>query len=180
MLNLKEQIAHISRNAYITDLLDSIQNSLVTTETNAKELEEAIIVNADEDTISDWEEWMKLSVEPSWTLQDRIDRVIYVMNSRGFFTVEFLKDQALIFTNGQIEVNEDFINYHFEIEFTSIIGNPPNMNTFTQMIEVNKPAKLTFSFKYRYRTHGELKPYTHGHLSSYTHNELNSRGDINA
>lgn len=179
MLNLKEQIAHISRNAYISDLLDSIQNSLVVTENNAKELEKAIIVNADESTIAGWEEWMKLSIEPTWDLQDRIDRVIYTINSRGFFTVQFLKDQSLIFENGEIEVNENFPAYSFEIEFISVIGNPPNLDAYAEMVDINKPAKLVYTFKFKYRTHDELKPYIHNTLKNYTHEELRSRGTIN-
>ena len=174
MLNLKEQIAHISRNTYISDLLDSIQNSLVVTENNAKELEKAIIVNADESTIAGWEEWMKLSIEPTWALQDRIDRVIYIMNSRGFFTIQFLKDQALIFTNGEIEVTENFPEYSFIIKFISVIGNPPNLDAFKDMVNVNKPAKLVYSLEFRYRTHDELSVYTHDTLSNYTHDELRS------
>lgn len=178
MLNLKEQIAHISRNTYISDLLDSIQNSLVVTENNAKELEKAIIVNSDEATIAGWEEWMKLSIEPTWDLQDRIDRVIYTINSRGFFTVQFLKDQAMIFTNGEIEVTENFPNYSFIIKFVSVIGNPPNLDAFQDMVNINKPAKLIYSLEFRYRTHDELSVYTHDTLSNYTHDELRSRGII--
>lgn len=178
MLNLKEQIAHISRNAYISDLLDSIQNSLVVTENNAKELEKSIIVNADESTIAGWEEWMKLSIEPTWDLQDRIDRVIYTINSRGFFTVQFLKDQAMIFTNGEIEVTENFTNYSFVIKFVSVIGNPPNLDAFKDMVNINKPAKLIYSLEFRYRTHDELSVYTHDTLANYTHDELRSRGII--
>lgn len=178
MLNLKEQIAHISRNAYITDLLDSIQKSLETTETNSEELEKAIIVSADENTIAGWEEWMKLSIEPTWSLQDRIDRVIYIINSRGFFTIEFLKQQALIFTNGEIEVIENFPEYSFIIRFTSVIGTPPNLDAFKDMVNVNKPAKLIYSLEFRYRTHDELKPYVHDTLKNYTHEELRSRGTI--
>lgn len=179
MLNLKEQISNISRNAYISDLLDSIQKSLEVTENNAEELEKAIIVSADIDTISDWEEYLNLSQQPTWTLQDRIDRVVYTINSRGFFTVQFLKDQSLIFENGEIQVNENFPAYSFEIEFISVIGNPPNLDAYAEMVDINKPAKLVYTFKFRYRTHDELKPYVHNTLKNYTHEELRSRGTIN-
>lgn len=147
MLNIKEQIAHISRNLYISDILDSIQSTLEITKVNADEVEMAIVTNSDEKAIQLWEEWMELSKEPGWTLQDRIDRVVYMINSRGFFTVQFLKDQAMIFTNSEIEVKEFFSKYHFEVEFKNLDGSIPNMDSFTNMIEVNKPAKLTFSFK---------------------------------
>lgn len=178
MLKLKEQISHISRNAYIVDVLDAIQKSLEVTETNTNELKEAIIVSADAETIGYWEEYLNLKKETSWTLQDRIDRVVYTINSRGFFTIQFLKDQAMIFTNGEIEVIEDFPNYSFTIKFISVIGNPPNLDAFKDMVNVNKPAKLVYSLEFRYRTHDELKPYTHDTLSNYTHEELRSRSII--
>ncbi|MGL5655349.1 MAG: putative phage tail protein [Fusobacteriaceae bacterium] len=177
MINLKEQITHISRNIFISDVLDSIQKQLETTEFNAKDLEFAIVINSDEKTISKWEEWLKLPKSINFSLKDRSDRVIYSINSRGFFTKKFLKDQARIFTNGEIQVNEKFEKYHFEIEFTSIIGLPPNMEVFSNMIDVNKPAKLTYSFKYRYRTHKEVRVYHHSFLNGLTHAEIRAKAN---
>ncbi len=46
------------------------------------------------------------------------------------------------------------------------------------MIDINKPAHLTYEIKYKYRTWGELKSFTWKSLNSYTWEELRSREEI--
>ena len=59
-----------------------------------------------------------------------------------------------------------------------MIGTPPNIENFREMVNVNKPAHLTYEIKYRYRTWGELKPYTWETLKAYTWEEARSRAEI--
>ena len=133
---------------------------------------------ADGTNINEWEKWFELSYQPAWTLEDRIDRLIYTFNSRGFFTPNFLKEQAKIFTNGEIDITELFSSYHFIIQFTSMIGTPPNIENFREMININKPAHLTYDILFRYRTWEELKPFKWETLKAYTWEEARSRAEI--
>ncbi|MCF2612974.1 YmfQ family protein [Fusobacterium perfoetens] len=142
------------------------------------EVESCIMTLADKTNIDEWEKWFELSYEPTWSLEDRVDRLIYTFNSHGFFTPKFLKEQAKIFTNGEIEIFEDFSKYHFTIQFTSIIGTPPNLDNFKKMVNVNKPVHLTFDIKFRYRTWGELKVKTWDSLKVNTWEEIRSKGVI--
>ena len=167
-------ISKVSRNTVMKDLVTSILEVNDDFRDDYTQLETFIMTLSTEEHIILWEKWFELDLKPSWTLQDRIERVVYTFNSRGFFTVKFLKEQAEIFTNGEIQVNQDYENYSFEIEFTSVLGNPPNLDNFSEMIETNKPAKLVWSYKFKYRTHGELEPFTHEQLASYTHEQLRS------
>lgn len=175
----KFDISKISRNTIMKDLIQSILKTNTNFKNDFSKLESFIMTLSTEQHIIKWEKWFELDLKPSWTLQDRIERVIYTFNSRGFFTIKFLEDQARIFTNGAIQVHQNYQNYHFEIEFTSVIGRPPNLENFAEMVNVNKPAKLTWSYKFRYRTHGELARYTHAQLHNYTHTEIRSLAIIN-
>lgn len=178
MSRLKGYISKVARNIFMSDVLQSIEKATDTAGVDVNAIQTSIILQSTEEEVSQWETWLELEKTYDWTLQDRIDRIVYTLNSRGFFTKEFLKEQAMIFTNGEIEVNELFDKYHFEIEFTSIIGLPPNLDNFSRMANVNKPAKLTWSFKFRYRTHKELQPFAHKQLQKYTHKQLRELGII--
>lgn len=174
----KYVISPAARNTYIVDVIEACEKVASLNHDDFMSIDNAIMVLADDTTIEDWEEWFALDKQPTWTLQDRIDRVVYTFNSRGFFTLEFLKNQAKIFTNGEIEIQEKFTDYHFIIQFTSVIGVPPNLDNFKKMVRVNMPDHLTFEIKLRYRTWGELKPYKWEDLKPYTWQELRERGDI--
>lgn len=132
----------------------------------------AIPIMFNEFTIPVWEKWLVLSQETTWTLQDRIERIIYTINSNQSCTEQFLKEQANIFTNGEISIEQQFALYNFIIQFTSMIGTPPNIDNFRQMVDINKPAHLTYDIKYRYRTWGELEPFTWEQLEKYTWQQL--------
>lgn len=171
-------ISKASRNKYISDDIKACEQEIELSHELFLNIKNCIMSQTDENRIVEWEEWFELSNENSWSLRDRIDRLIYTFNSRGFFTPKFLKDQAMIFTNGEINIIEDFPNYHFTIQFTSMIGTPPNIGNFKEMVNVNKPAHLTYDIKYRYRTWGELKPFTWETLKAYTWEEVRSRAEI--
>lgn len=171
-------ISKASRNKYISDDIKACEQEIKLSHELFLNIKNCIMSQTDENKIQEWEKWFELSDENSWSLQDRVDRLIYTFNSRGFFTPKFLKDQAMIFTNGEIDIIEDFPNYHFIIQFTSMIGTPPNIDNFKEMVNVNKPAHLTYDIKYRYRTWGELKPFTWETLKAYTWEETRSRAEI--
>ena len=172
-------ISNIARNSLMEDLFNSIEMQV---DIGRKDISQyntyTFIIDSTEETISRWEKFMELKPVDNYSLQDRIERVIYTIQAKGIFTPSFLKEQAKIFTNGEIEVTENFNDYHFIITFTSIVGIPPNMDNFKEMIGLNKPAHLTYEIKYRYRTWGELLPYTWGELSPFTWDEIYQKAEI--
>lgn len=166
-------IGKVARNKLIEDFSQALQKANLATEAEISQYrKEAFVVEADEETIDKWEKFMELEYKPDYTLQDRIDRVLYTLQARGSFTKEFLKNQGRLFLNGELEVEELFSQYHFIIRFTSIVGVPENIENFKDMVDLNKPAHLTYEFKFRYNTHGQLEILTHGEMEAYTHDEL--------
>lgn len=174
-----DYISKIARNSLIKDLFNSIK---IQTDIGKSDIGQyatyAFIVDSTEETISRWEKFMKLKPMENYTLQDRIERVIYTIQAKGIFTPSFLKEQAKIFTNGEIDIQENFNDYHFIITFTSVIGIPPNMDNFKEMIELNKPAHLTYELRIRYRTWGELSSYKWEELEPFTWDEIYQKAEI--
>ncbi|WP_278572163.1 putative phage tail protein [Fusobacterium ulcerans] len=172
-------ISNIARNSLIEDLFNSIEMQV---DIGRKDISQynayTFIIDSTEETISRWEKFMELKAVSNYSLQDRIERVIYTIQAKGIFTPSFLKEQAKIFTNGEIEVIENFNDYHFIISFTSVIGIPPNMDNFKEMVDLNKPAHLTYEIRIRYRTWGELSPYKWKELEPFTWDEIYQKAEI--
>ncbi len=175
----KFDISQASRNDLMLDHIQAILKEVDNLKSYTSNLEAAMIVLSNENTIKIWEDFFELKQENSWTLQDRIKRVLYTFNSRSFFTRSLVNELALIFgPQGEVQIIEDFPNYHFTVQMVSDIGVPNNFQDFYDMLYLNKSAKLTFDILFRYRTHNELKPYLHNTLHNYTHEELRSRATI--
>lgn len=172
-------ISNIARNSLTEDLFNSIEMQV---DIGRKDISQyntyTFIIDSTEETISRWEKFMELKPVDNYSLQDRIERVIYTIQAKGIFTPSFLKEQAKIFTNGEIEVIENFNEYHFIISFTSVIGIPPNMDNFKEMVDLNKPAHLTYEIRIRYRTWGELSPYKWKELEPFTWDEIYQKAEI--
>lgn len=172
-------ISNIARNSLMEDLFNSIEMQV---DIGRKDISQyntyTFIIDSTEETISRWEKFMELKPVDNYSLQDRIERVIYTIQAKGIFTPSFLKEQAKLFTNGEIEVIENFNDYHFIISFTSVIGIPPNMDNFKEMVDLNKPAHLTYEVRIRYRTWGELLPYKWKELEPFTWDEIYQKAEI--
>ena len=166
-------IGKAARNGFLVAFFNALQKEDTKLEMTLENfISYAIPIMFNEFTIPVWEKWLDLSQETTWTLQDRIERIIYTINSNQSCTEQFLKEQANIFTNGEIAIEQQFALYNFIIQFTSMIGTPPNIDNFRQMVDINKPAHLTYNIKYRYRTWGELEPFTWEQLEKYTWQQL--------
>lgn len=136
-----------------------------------KYVRQIFIEEFDTKTAKLWEEFIGIEPDKNYSLDDRITKILYTINAKYCCSINFLKEQAKFFTNGEIEVHEDPPNYSFEIEFVGI-GIPKNMDNFRNMIEISKPAHLIYSIRYNYRTHGSIKKMTHGEMKAYTHKGL--------
>ncbi|MCI7188281.1 MAG: YmfQ family protein [Fusobacterium mortiferum] len=172
-MDMIKMIGKAARNGFLVAFFNALQKEDTKLEMTLENfISYAIPIMFNEFTIPVWEKWLGLSQETTWTLQDRIERIIYTINSNQSCTEQFLKEQANIFTNGEISIEQQFALYNFIIQFTSMIGTPPNIDNFRQMVDINKPAHLTYDIKYRYRTWGELEPFTWEQLEKYTWQQL--------
>lgn len=170
-------IGKIARNNFVTDIINSIGVQTDLAKVKTKSLEEwSIFKKMNLDAILLWENFLNLSVEPTWSLNDRRERIIYTLNSTRTFTEDFLKEQSKRFDNGDITITEEFEDFNFIINFISSIGVPTNLNNYIEMVETNKPAHLTYSYLIRFRSHKELEVKTHNELAQFTHDQLRQGG----
>ena len=153
-------ISKVARNSLQVDLIQSLTIEAQNIKNDIEKYKEFIFLNFfNEEQIPKYEKFMNLEVDSRLSLQDRRDRILFCLLSKQIFSPENLKEQARIFTNGEIEVTEVFNEHYFIIRFTSIYGIPPNLNNFINFIELNKPAHLGYKIVYSYMTWDEFDRY---------------------
>lgn len=122
--------------------------------------------------MSRYEEIYGIQVDVSKSDDFRRERIRAKIRGTGTVTRQMIVDVAKSYSNGEVEVIEDPATYSFKIRFIGTLGIPANMADLSITIEEIKPAHLSYTFEYIYRTHQELSAYTHEQLGVYTHLQL--------
>ena len=170
---LIKKVSKIARNSLQEDLIRTLDLICEYAKNDIQKYKELLFIAFfNERQVANYERFMELDYKNGWSLQDRKDRIIYNLLSKNIFTPHVLKEQAKIFTNGEIEVIEDYGNYSFTIKFTSVVGIPQNLDNFKNFIYINKPAHLNFKIEFRYNTHNQVAYLIHNNLNSRTHKDL--------
>ena len=170
---LIKKVSKIARNSLQEDLIRTLDLICEYAKNDIQKYKELLFIAFfNEQQVANYERFMELDYKNGWSLQDRKDRIIYTLLSKNIFTPHVLKDQAKIFTNGEIEVIEDYGNYSFTIKFTSVVGIPQNLDNFKNFIYINKPAHLNFKIEFRYNTHNQVAYLTHNSLKLKTHKAI--------
>ena len=170
---LIKKVSKVARNTLQEDLIRTLDLICEYAKNDIQKYKELLFIAFfNEQQVANYERFMELDYKNSWSLQDRKDRIIYTLLSKNIFTPQVLKEQAKIFTNGEIEVIEDYGNYSFTIKFTSIVGIPQNLDNFKNFIYINKPAHLNFKIEFRYNTHNQVAYLLHSSLKVKNHKEI--------
>lgn len=170
---LIKKVSKVARNTLQEDLIRTLDLICEYAKNDIQKYKELLFIAFfNEQQVANYERFMELDYKNGWSLQDRKDRIIYTLLSKNIFTPQVLKEQAKIFTNGEIEVIEDYGNYSFTIKFTSVVGIPQNLDNFKNFIYINKPAHLNFKIEFRYNTHNQVAYLTHNSLKLKTHKAI--------
>ncbi|MFZ7973221.1 putative phage tail protein [Fusobacterium watanabei] len=170
---LIKKVSKIARNSLQKDLIRTLDLMCEYVKNDIQKYKELLFIDFfNEKQVANYERFMELDYKNGWSLQDRKDRIIYTLLSKNIFTPHVLKEQAKIFTNGEIEVIEDYGNYSFTIKFTSVVGIPQNLDNFKNFIYINKPAHLNFNIEFRYNTHNQVAYLLHSSLKAKNHKEI--------
>lgn len=170
---LIEKVSKIARNTLQEDLIRTLDLICEYAKNDIQKYKELLFIAFfNEQQVANYERFMELDYKNDWSLQDRKDRIIYTLLSKNIFTPQVLKEQAKIFTNGEIEIIEDYGNYSFTIKFTSVVGIPQNLDNFKNFIYINKPAHLNFKIEFRYNTHNQVAYLLHNSLKVKNHKEI--------
>lgn len=170
---LIKKVSKIARNSLQEDLIRTLDLICEYAKNDIQKYKELLFIAFfNEQQVANYERFMELDYKNGWNLQDRKDRIIYTLLSKNIFTPHVLKEQAKIFTNGEIEVIENYNDYSFIIKFTSVVGIPQNLDNFKNFIYINKPAHLNFKIEFRYNTHNQVAYLTHNSLKLKTHKQI--------
>ena len=188
---LIKKVSKIARNSLQEDLIRTLDLMCEYIKNDIQKYKELIFIAFfNEKQVKNYERFMNLDYKNDWSLQDRKNRIIYTLLSKNIFTPHVLKEQAKIFTNGEIEVIENYNDYSFIIKFTSVVGIPSNLDNFKNFIHINKPAQVAYLLhnSLKVKSHKEIydtrlyedsavigKYHKHIELSNFKNNELKAK-----
>lgn len=111
-----------------------------------------------------WEKELGLDVNLNRSYEYRREIIKAKLRGTATTTKEMIKNVAIAFSGGEVEVIEHNSQYYFEIKFIGIKGIPGNMQAFKKAIEEIKPAHLGVIYSYTYTVWKDVKNFTWGSL----------------
>lgn len=125
-----------------------------------------------------WEQLYALPNGEGKDISERRANIKSRLRGYGTCTKEHIRNVAESFTNGSVTVIEHPEEYAFSITFTSVIGIPPNIEDLEKTIEAIKPAHLSVTYIFTYRTWDDVSHLTWGEANIYSWEELKSKSEV--
>ena len=97
-----------------------------------------------------FEEELGLTTDESISYEERRERILAKKRGNGTTTKAMIKNTAEAFSDGEVEVIENFNDYSFVVKFVGTKGIPKNLTLFRNMIEEIKPAHLNYELAFTY------------------------------
>ncbi len=102
-----------------------------------------------------------IASNPSKPLDQRVAVLVAKFRGQGTTTKAFIKNVAISFEYGEVDVVDDEAPYTVNIIFESVLGMPPNMDDFIEALEEVKPAHIAFIYTYKYNTWDDFEAFHH-------------------
>ncbi len=103
-----------------------------------------------------WERAFGITIDESKPRGQRRSVIKSKMRGAGTVTVDFVKDVAEAYDNGEVEVTEDNANYTIIVTFVGTRGVPPNLADTERALRDIIPAHLDVKFEFTFLTWEEL------------------------
>lgn len=110
--------------------------------------------------LSQWERICDIPTDETKPYDQRRSVIKSQIRGIGTVTSELIKNVSDSYTNGEVNVSEDNVNYTVIITFTSIFGRPPNIDDTKKALRDIIPAHLGIDFQFRYYTIDEVDAMT--------------------
>lgn len=123
-----------------------------------------------------WENEFGIVTNRSNSYVRRREIILAKMRGSGTSTKERIKSVAEAFSGGEVDVIEYNDEYRFEVKFIGVLGIPPNMAGFLNMLDEIKPAHLGYSISYTYTVWNMLKPLIWNEAKTRTWNQIRTYG----
>lgn len=125
-----------------------------------------------------WESFLAIPTDTTKPYDYRRSVIKAKITGVGTTTIQMIKDTALSYQNGSVDVIEDPISYSFVIKFTSLVGTPPNFDDFQKTMNIIIPAHLSVSYLFTYNTYAKLATHTYSDLTAFTYDNLRNSNSI--
>jgi hypothetical protein len=172
MMDLLELLPDHNKNNSMVKLQNVLSSKINDLAANMGETMDECFINTTSKLLSRYEQIYGIKVDVSKNDEFRRERIRAKIRGIGTVTKQMIVNTAKSYSNGDVEIIEDPTNYTFKIKFVGTIGTPANMDGLTLTVEEIKPAHLSYTFEYVYRTHEQLHAYTHEQLHAYTHAKI--------
>ncbi len=107
-------------------------------------------------------------------IEERRERLKAKLRGSGTTTPQMVKNIALAFDCGDIDIIFIPSEYKVKIKYVSKKGVPKNENDFKKAIQDIMPAHLVLEYLYTYTTWNFIKLETWNNLSGFTWQEVNT------
>lgn len=133
-----------------------------------KDLESQLFIETATWCLPLWEKFLGLPIAFEKPIEERRSKIKSRLRGYGTSTKELIKNIALSFNNGDLEVTEDNPNYTVSIEFVSALGVPSNIDDLKAAVKVVIPAHLEVTYIFKYRRWSEFAAKTWAEVANYT------------
>ncbi len=103
-----------------------------------------------------WEKVFGIVTDKSKSYERRKEILLAKLRGTGTTTKDMIKNVAIAFSGGDVNIVEYPQEYRFVVQFIGIKGIPPNMSGLINAIDEIKPAHLIYSFIYTYSVWSQL------------------------
>lgn len=110
--------------------------------------------------LSFWEGFLGIKTDISKPYDQRRSVIKSKIRGTGTVTVELLQKVISSYQNGQIDVTQVPELYQITVNFSGVIGFPPNLDDVQAAIEAIKPAHLEVIYKFRYLSIADVEAMT--------------------
>lgn len=97
-----------------------------------------------------WEKEYGINTDISKSYEERREILKAKKRGHGTVTKKMIKETAEAFSGGEVDIIEHPESYSFIVQFIGIKGIPKNLAGFKDMLDMIKPAHLSYDFKYTY------------------------------
>lgn len=122
--------------------------------------------------LDQWERELGLATDPNKSYGHRREVIWAKLRGAGTTTKAMIKNAAMAFSGGEVDVQEYPTEYRFVVRFIGVKGIPPNMSGLIQTLNEIKPAHLSYTFQYTYTVWNMIAKLTWNKAAQRTWNEL--------
>lgn len=123
-----------------------------------------------------WEHELGIVTDLGNSYARRREIILAKLRGSGTSTKERIKNVAEAFSGGEVDVIEYNEEYRFEVKFIGVLGIPPNMAGFLNMLDEVKPAHLGYYISYSYTVWLMVKPLNWNEAGTRTWGQLRTYG----